>query len=285
MKRHRFSFSTARRANEYDGRLTISQNLISFLATEKVDVFSFLETKTPHNLKVGTNTGWYKSNEILLLYELNSYDEWWNAVGKKTRNMVRKAEKNGVITSAVHPTEELANNICKIYNSSRKKQKRKNSNFGKTKEQVLKEITSSPKNIFIVSRLRDEVVGFSQLIFHSDTVFIKRLVSLEKYWDKGINNALIAKLFDISAQRGIKKVIFAHWSPWDFYEPSLIDFAMHSGFRLCKVNRYYAPLTWNGKIVIQLLTSKRIVYAIQWLNQALRPIIMFVGDGLRSSTI
>jgi len=283
VKRHRFLLSTARRTDEYNGNIVLSQNLIAYLADKKVDLFSFLDNNF-HTLATDNN-GWLKSYDILLLHEVQTYQDWWKKVGKKTRNMVRKAEKNNVITSVIQPSTELARDICRVYNSSQRKQKRKNNNYGKTDQEVLKEITSSSKNVFIVSRLEHEVVGFSQLVCYDDTVFIKRLISLETHWDKGINNALIAKVIEISADRGIKKLIFAHWNPWFFPEESLIDFATNNGFRLRKVTRYYAPLTWSGRVLIYPLTRKRIIYAIQWLNCSLRPLIRFIGDSLRSSTI
>jgi GNAT superfamily N-acetyltransferase len=285
LKRHRFSFSTARSLNEYDGNLVPSKGLFTFLKKEKVDVISFLDGGKSRNLAAEFNTGWLKSYDILLMHEVRSFQYWWTKVGKKTRNMVRKAEKNGVITSAIQPSGMLAKDICRIYNSTQKKQKRRNNDYGKTNQEVLKEITSSPDYVFIVSCLNNEVVGFSQLVFYLDTVFIKRLLSLENYRDKGINNALLAKAIEISADRGVKKLIFAHWNPWTFPEESLINFAINNGFRLCKVTRYYAPLTWNGKVLIHLLTRKKIIYAIQWLNSSLGPIIRFIGDSMRSSTI
>jgi lipid II:glycine glycyltransferase (peptidoglycan interpeptide bridge formation enzyme) len=47
-----------------------------------------------------------------------SYNEWLQAIGKKTRNMVRRAEKSGIKVAIVEPNDKLAEGIWKIYNET-----------------------------------------------------------------------------------------------------------------------------------------------------------------------
>ena len=39
---------------------------------------------------------WIKTEDNVGLLEIKDYESWWSNVGKKTRNMVRKAEKSGI---------------------------------------------------------------------------------------------------------------------------------------------------------------------------------------------
>jgi hypothetical protein len=53
------------------------------------------------NPLVNPSKEWRKEGDNIALLKVDSYDAWWEGVGKKTRNMVRKAEKSGVTVQVV----------------------------------------------------------------------------------------------------------------------------------------------------------------------------------------
>jgi predicted xylose isomerase-like sugar epimerase len=64
------------------------------------------------------SSSWLKAEDNIALLQIIPYEAWLAKVGKKTRNMVRKAQKSGVQTEVVEPTEQLAEGIWKIYNET-----------------------------------------------------------------------------------------------------------------------------------------------------------------------
>ena len=79
---------------------------------------------------------WIREDDNVGLLEIKSYDDWWQEIGKKTRNMVRRAEKSGVKVSVVEPSDKLAEGIWKIYNETPIRQERAFSHYGESLELV-----------------------------------------------------------------------------------------------------------------------------------------------------
>jgi hypothetical protein len=109
-------------------------------------------------------------------------------------------------------------------------------------------VFSSRDSTFIGAYLQDELVGFIQLVHGEKIAVISQILSLQKHWDKAVNNALIAKTVEFCAQEGV---------PWIMYgrmgnHPSLDRFKQNNGFTQFQLNRYYIPLTRKGRIAVKL---------------------------------
>ena len=82
----------ARDYREYEKSVNPTNDLISKLAARNIDIFTFIERKWCCPIANPPST-WTRTDDNIGLLEIKDYESWWNAIGKKTRNMVRKAEK------------------------------------------------------------------------------------------------------------------------------------------------------------------------------------------------
>ena len=111
--RKKYFFTIAADAREYDIDTRPTDAFIEKLKERNVDLFTFIERKWCCPL-VNPQEFWVKADDNIALLQITAYDEWLKFVGKKTRNMIRKAEKSGIRTEAVEPSEKLAEGIWRI---------------------------------------------------------------------------------------------------------------------------------------------------------------------------
>jgi hypothetical protein len=101
---------------------------------------------------------------------------------------------------------------------------------------------------FVAAYLQDELAGFIQLVHGNNLTIITQILALQKHSDKAVNNALIAKVVEVCAQRGEKYVMYGRMGN----HPSLDKFKESNNFVNYPLNRYYIPLTRKGKLAIKL---------------------------------
>ncbi len=232
---------------EYTRDSPLTPRFFEKLAERNVDIYTFVERKWCSKLAVPSKD-WVKSEDNVALLKVIPYDEWLSAVGKKTRNMIRKAEKSDIKVEMVQPTDALAEGICKIYNETPVRQGRAFSHYGVQVEDVKRQVAAYKDDIFISATFEGELVGFIQLVRGDRIVVMSQILSLQKYWDKAVNNALVAKAVEICA--GLKE-------PWLMYgrmgnHPSLDAFKESNGFEKCTLSRYYVALTGKGRFATKL---------------------------------
>jgi hypothetical protein len=250
----RFSVRIARDPREYERSVVPSAELLQRLAERGTDVFTFIERRWCSETRYQQNS-WGKADTNIALLSLGSYDEWWKGIGKKTRNMIRKAEKSGIRTNVVEPDEKLAEGIWRIYNGTPIRQGRAFLWYGFTLQQVKTDLCSGPNYAYIGAFLNDELVGFVRLIYAGEVTIIAQILSLEKHWNKAVNNALIAKAVEVCASRGVKWIMYGRMGDFRRHlagHSSLDDFKLNNGFRLFQLTRYYMPLTRKGVLAIKL---------------------------------
>jgi hypothetical protein len=232
---------------EYLNNAPLSGTFLEKLDERNADIFTFVERKWCCPIS-NVPSNWSKTEDNVALLKIIPYEEWLAKVGKKTRNMVRKAEKSGVRTEIVEASEQLAEGIWKVYNETPVRQGRAFSHYGEPLKDVVALVRSARNSIFIGSFFEGELVGFVQLMRGDQVVVMAQILSLQKYWDKAVNNALLAKAVEVCAE---------HKDPWLMYgrmgnHPSLDAFKESNGFSKLVLNRYYLPLTRKGKISIKL---------------------------------
>ena len=113
----------ARDIREYEKDIVPTSRSIEKLADREIDIFTFIERKWCYTIPKPSNS-WVRTEDNIALLQVTTYDHWWENIGKKTRNMVRKAEKSGIKTEVVEPNEKLAEDIWKIYNETPIRQER-----------------------------------------------------------------------------------------------------------------------------------------------------------------
>ncbi len=250
-------FKVAKDRQEYIKDLVPTSNFIEKLANMGADILTFVERQwcCP---SANTSKNWVKNEDNIALLRITSYDKWWANVGKKTRNMVRKAEKNEIRTELVEPNKRLAEGIWKIYNETPIRQERAFPHFGISLQSVKELVSSSGKSMFVGSFFQEELAGFIQLLHNEEGVMVSQILSLQKHWDKAVNNALIAKAVEICARRNIRWMMYGRMGN----HPSLDKFKQSNGFSKFPVTRYNIPITWKGRIALKLGLHKEIKDAV-----------------------
>jgi hypothetical protein len=259
--------------NEYikDGAPT--RSFLEKLAQRDVDIFSFIERKWCCPIKAPPSD-WLKAEDNIALLQITSYNEWLANVGKKTRNMIRKAERSCVKTKVVEPSEQLADGICRIFNETPIRQGRAFSHYGWTQQDVRNVLFNAPNSTFIGAYLVDELVGFVQLVGGDQITVMAQILSLQKYWDKALNNALVAKAVEVCAAQN---------APWLMYgrmgnHPSLDNFKTSNGFSKCALTRYFVLLTKKGRLAAKLGLHRQAKNALpNWIKRPLVPVFNWVS--------
>jgi hypothetical protein len=182
------------------------------------------------------------------LLEIKSYDSWWQEIGKKTRNMVRRAEKSGLKVSIVEPSDKLAEGIWKIYNENPIRQERAFSHYGESLELVKLNMYSAKNNSFIGAYLDGEIAGFIQILYGDNIAIISNILALQVHWDKSVNNALLAKAVEVCASKGERWLMYGRIGN----HPSLDKFKGNNGFKKFPIARFYIPISDKGKIAVRL---------------------------------
>jgi hypothetical protein len=245
--RKKLFFKVARDTQEYVKDVVPTGDFIGKLAETGVDVFTFVERKWC-NIMSNPPDSWLTSEDNIALLQLTSFEEWWKNVGKKTRNMVRKAEKSGLKTEFVQPNEKLAEGIWEIYNETPIRQERPFPHYGVSLQAVKGNVLSTRDNTFIGAFFQDELAGFIQLVHGDKTSVISQILSLQKHLDKAVNNALIAKAVEFCAKKKIRWIMYGRMGN----HPSLDKFKQSNGFVRFPVTRYYVPITKKGHIAVKM---------------------------------
>ncbi len=271
--RKKIFFKIARDINEYERDIIPNEKFLEKLRERGVDMFTFIERRWCHTIPNPAKE-WRKANDNIGLLQVTSYDEWWKSIGKKTRNMVRKAEKGGIKTEIVEPSVKLAEGIWKIYNETPIRQDRGFPHFGTSLNVVKRGVFASQNCVFIGAFLQDELVGFIQLVHGDNIAIISQILSLQKHWDKAVNNALVAKTVEVCADKHIWWLMYGRMGN----HPSLDKFKQSNGVTKFTLTRYYVPLTEKGRVAIKLGLHREIKDVLpQSMKYLLVPIYNWVS--------
>jgi hypothetical protein len=238
---------------EYQKNIDPTPAFIEKLVEQNVDIYTFLERtwccpKTNHpsnSIKTEDNVG---------ILEITSYSDWWEKIGKKTRNLVRKAEKSGVKVLAVEPSDKLAEGIWKIYNETPIRQAHAFSHYEESIQTVTKNMYDEKNNTFIGAYIGDELVGFIQIVYGDQIAIVSNILSMQVHWDKSVNNALLAKAVEVCTSKGQKWLMYGRMGN----HPSLDKFKQNNGFVKVKIARFYLGLSKKGKLAIRLGLHKEL---------------------------
>ncbi len=245
--RRKFPFTLARDYREYEKDVTPTDKLIARLTDLGADIFTFIERKWCCPI-TNPQKSWLKASDNIALLEMTSYDEWLKKVGKKTRNMIRKAEKSWIETHVAEQDEGLAVGIWRIYNETPIRQERGFPHYGASLADVRNSVFSAVNSTFIGAYLQQELAGFIQLVHGDNITIISQILSLQKHWDKAVNNALVAKAVEFCAGKGVKWLMYGRVGN----HPNLDTFKLNNGCVKYELFRYYIPLTRKGKLATKL---------------------------------
>lgn len=258
---------------EWEKDIIPKDDFIEKLSERGIDYFTFLERRWSSAILNPSST-WIKAEDNVGMLEIKDYEGWWSNVGKKTRNMVRRAEKSGIKVTVVEPSEKLAESICRIYNETPIRQGRAFPHYGESIQEVKSRIFAPTNSTFIGAYFQEELVGFIAILYGSDIANISEILSMQKYWDKAVNNALLAKAVEVCASKGQRWLMYGRFGN----HPSLDRFKESNGFVKFPLTRYYVPLTWKGRVAIRLGLHRELQDALpQSIKYALLPVFNWVS--------
>lgn len=240
-------FTIAKDSREYTQNILPSEELIAELRIRHVDIFTFLERKWCCPIRE-ISKKWTSTEDNIAVLSLKTYDDWWKKIGKKTRNMIRKAEKLGVKTEVTAANDKLAEGIWKIFNETTVRQGRAFPHYGISLDFVKRNLESSSSFTYIGAYFQNELIGFIHLIHGDCLTMISQLLSLQKHWDKSVNNALMGKAVEFCANNHIEWIMYGRIGN----NPTLDRFKENNGFGKLLLTRYFLPLTNKGKLATRL---------------------------------
>jgi hypothetical protein len=241
---------------EYLKNVDPSEKFLSKLKSRNVDVFTFVEKSWCKPLASLPTSNWIKTEDNIALLQINTFDAWWEKVGKKTRNMVRKAEKNGIKIELSEPSDKLAEGVWRIYNETPVRQGRAFSHYGRSFDSVRDIVFNTENCSFICAYVEEVLVGFIQLVYGDGVVVVTQILSLQKHWDKAINNVILSKAVEVCAERGHEWLMYGRMGKGSSH-PSLDKFKENNGFVRYSLNRYYVMLSRRGEIAVKLGLHKQ----------------------------
>jgi hypothetical protein len=227
---------------EYKTDFVPDERFLQKLSDRGIDVFTFLERKWCCPIPE-VSRAWLRTDDNIALLKVTTHSDWLERVGKKTRNMIRKAEKNCVKTEVVEPSDKLAKGIWMIYNEAPFRQERAFPYYGISLDEVTKAVQLSVDDTFIGAFLQDELIGFIQLAHGDKISIISQILSLQKHSDKATNNALISKTVEVCEAKKTEWLMYGRIGG----HPSLDIFKENNGFSKFVFPRYYVALTGKGK--------------------------------------
>jgi hypothetical protein len=263
----------ARDTREYERDVAATGKFLEKLSARGIDIFTFIERgwccKIPDSSK-----SWLKTEDNIALLRVAAYSEWWEKIGKKTRNMVRKAEKAGVRTEVVEPSEKLAEGIWKIYNETPIRQERAFPHYGLSLQSVRTGVLPTRNSTFIGAFFQDELAGFVQLVNGDNIAIVSQILALQKYGDKAVNNVLLAKAVEVTASKQVQWLMYGRMGN----HPSLDSFKQSNGFTKFSLTRYYIPLTKRGRLLTRLGMHKEMKDALpQAVKDRIIPVFNWVS--------
>lgn len=234
--------------------LTSPETAIAELRTApvRVDLFTFLE-KLPYS---SPRHQYPMKWDNLAVMNISTFEHWWaKQINNKTRNMVRRAEKLGVVVREVPFDDELVHGITTIYNEVPNRQGKPFPHYGKDFETVRKISATFPdQSTFIGAYLEGELIGFVKLVADRDRAqaSLMHIVSMYKHRDKAPTNALIAQSVRACADRGIPFLVYSNFAYGKKQRDTLSDFKEYNGFQRVDLPRYYVPLSLAGHVALRL---------------------------------
>jgi hypothetical protein len=211
----------------------------------KPDLFTFWQRLPETEPKYAYPHEW----EEIAVLPIKSYDHWFNQqIKSRVRNLIRKAEKEGVTVKEAAYDDAFVRGMTAIFNEAPVRQGRKFWHYGKdvatVKEQFSRYIH---REDMIAAYHEGEMIGLIMLGNAGQFGLTGQIISTLRHRDKATNNLLIAKAVEVCARKGLPYLCYLFWSG-----DSLAEFKRRCGFERVRVPRYYVALTPKGKLALKL---------------------------------
>lgn len=250
---------TARLAEEWFEDLDDPKSFIDRLKRTgaRADVFSFWQ-RLPHT---EPRFDYPMERDSIAVLPVSTYEHWWvEQINNKTRNLVVKARKKGVVVRPAVFDDEFVRGMTAVFNETPIRQERPFIHYGKSFETVKQQFSRFLfREDILGAYLDDELIGFIMLANAGRFATLTQIISMLRHRDKSPNNALLAKAVELCAERGITQLVYALWP-----RGPLRDFKKHNGFEEVQLPRYYVPLTIKGQMAVNLKWYRS---PVEWLPE------------------
>ena len=209
------------------------------------DIFTFWQ-RVPD---VEPHFPYYFEREEIAVLPIPSYDDWWNKqIKSRTRGLIRKTEKEGVVVRETTFDDDFVRGMTAIFNESPVRQGRRFWHYGKDAATVKRQFSRYLHREYIIGAYcRGEMIGFIMLGNAGRYGVLGQIISSLKHRDKATNNALIAKAVEVCERVGLPHLVYLFWN-----DNSLSEFKRRCGFEQTLIPRYYVPLTLKGRLALRL---------------------------------
>ncbi len=189
----------------------------------------------------------YEWEEIAVL-PVTSYQHWLkHQIKSRVRNLIRKAEKEGVVVKEASYDEDFVRGMTAIFNETPVRQGRRFWHYGKDFDTVKDQFSRYLfREHLLGAYYQGEMIGFMMLGNAGRFGITAQIISSIRHRDKAPNNALIAKAVEVCEKLSLHHLIYLFWT-----EDSLAEFKRRCGFQKIQVPRYYVPLTFKGRVILR----------------------------------
>lgn len=218
----------------------------------RVDLFSFF----PRLPNVTPDERYLMDWDNVAALPISTYENWWSKqIDSKTRNMVRRAEKKGIVVREVEFNDDIVKGIWEIHNECPFRQGRPFQHYGEDMEATRKmSSTFLSSSIFIGAFLEEQMIGFIKLTVDDarSQAGVMHIISMMKHRDKAPTNALVAQAVQSCSSRNVPYIVYSKFAYLRRQRDSLSDFKTNNGFQRIDLPKYYLPLTPWGSLAHRL---------------------------------
>jgi hypothetical protein len=192
---------------------------------------------------------YYREIDDVAALPITTYEEWWtNQIKSRTRGLIRKSQKQGVVVREAEYTDDFVRGITNIFNETPIRQGRRFWHYGKDFETVKRQFSRYLfREKLIGAYFEGELIGFIMLGFADRYAVTSQIISTIGHRDKGPNNSLMSKAVEICAREGVPYLVYLNWG-----SGSLSEFKRRNGFQRISLPRYYVPLNLRGELALRL---------------------------------
>lgn len=184
----------------------------------------------------------------LAVLRVPSFKQWWDGIGFKTRNKIRKAEKCGVEIRIDVLDDAFARGVEAMYAESPVRQGRKFYHYGKSAAAIKEELSSfADRTILVGAYHQSELIGFMKLYRGVGVLRTVHILAKLSHREKCAMDALIAKGAQLCDEAGVRYLQYGSWT-----DGGIGTFREKHGFERLEVPRYYSALTGRGRLMLAL---------------------------------
>jgi hypothetical protein len=217
-----------------------------------IDIFTFMQRLPQTTPMYDYPLEW----DNVAALSISTFENWFTKqIDGKTRNMVRRAEKKGIVVREVPFDDALVQGIWEIYNECPVRQGRRFPHYGKDLDAVHKMSASFMDCSFFVGALLDgKLIGFVKLTTNeaNSQATVMHIIAMVQHRDKAPTNALLSESVQACAKRGLPYMVYSHFAYGKKQRDTLSDFKENNGFKRIDLPRYYVPLTAVGRLALRL---------------------------------